>query len=392
MKNRNLKLSILLFLISFFFTACSPFGKVSYYIGEKEYYVSLKSDGTLRLPNDPEKYGYRFMGWYLDETTWEEKITDETVVSADRIIYPYFKQEYRIKFLLNDDIYHDILVVAGETIELPEPPQIEDFEFNGWFFDRQWRYEFNPEEIDKAYTRGFLVFAYMKEVYSRAVIHHMLSQSIFKVKMLNDQDSIISQGSGFFIKDDGTFVTCAHIVKNAHFGLIDEEGNPDDKNISSIFVYDDAADFSVLKVENPENELEFTPVVLSDDYQVGDTIYSIGYPFNNYTSVISRGVILGESPFYIVTDAYIDRGSSGGVTVNDHGEVIGISGAIFSNGTYGTISSKKFMTYATEDLGKGDTILWYFHPKQPLDLNFEFKNTFDYIPKPQEQVIMTYWC
>ncbi len=46
--------------------------------------ISVKNDGTVTLPSNPSKEGFKFLGWYSDEDT---EFTAETHVTADMTVY-----------------------------------------------------------------------------------------------------------------------------------------------------------------------------------------------------------------------------------------------------------------------------------------------------------------
>lgn len=143
----------------------------------------------------------------------------------------------------------------------------------------------------------------------------------------------LSQGSGFFISDDGYVVTNHHVIdKGTEFTVIGHDG----KEYEARLIGADArTDLALLKVDTDE---EFTYVKFADDApHVGEWVVAIGNPFGLGGSVTAgivsaRGRDIGAGPYddFIQIDAPVNRGNSGGPAFNMNGEVIGVNAAIFS--------------------------------------------------------------
>jgi serine protease Do len=133
----------------------------------------------------------------------------------------------------------------------------------------------------------------------------------------------VSQGSGFFISEDGLLVTNNHVVEDGSaFTVIMDDGTELDAKLVG---RDKRTDLAVLKVEESR---KFTYV---------DWVVAVGNPFGLGGSVTAgivsaRGRDIGAGPYddFIQVDAAVNRGNSGGPTFNLNGEVIGINTAIFS--------------------------------------------------------------
>jgi serine protease Do len=143
----------------------------------------------------------------------------------------------------------------------------------------------------------------------------------------------MSQGSGFFISDDGYVVTNNHVVdKGTEFTVTDNEGH-DYK--AKLIGTDPRTDLAVLKVDADK---KFTYVTFAEDAPaVGEWVVAIGNPFGLGGTVTAgivsaRGRDIGAGPYddFIQIDAPVNRGNSGGPAFNMKGEVIGINAAIYS--------------------------------------------------------------
>jgi len=143
-----------------------------------------------------------------------------------------------------------------------------------------------------------------------------------------------SQGSGFFISEDGYLVTNNHVVSDGSaFTVILNDGS---ELNAKLVGKDSRTDLAVLKVDDKR---KFTFVTWADDskVRVGDWVVAVGNPFGLGGTVTSgiisaRGRDIGSGPYddYLQVDAAVNRGNSGGPTFNLNGEVVGINTAIFS--------------------------------------------------------------
>ena len=141
-------------------------------------------------------------------------------------------------------------------------------------------------------------------------------------------------GSGFIIQADGIVLTNNHVVENAReitVTLSDGRQLP-----AQVRGRDPKTDLAVLSVDAPE-PLPTVQLGDSDALSVGDWVIAIGNPFglaNTVTAgiVSAKGRAIGAGPYdeFIQTDAPINPGNSGGPLLDDHGAVVGINTAIFS--------------------------------------------------------------
>jgi serine protease Do len=142
-----------------------------------------------------------------------------------------------------------------------------------------------------------------------------------------------SQGSGFFISEDGYLVTNNHVVDGgAAFTVLLSDGTELDAKLVG---RDPRTDLAVLKVDAKR---KFTYVQFADDskVRVGDWVVAVGNPFG-LGGTVTAGIVSARSrdlggtyDDYLQVDAAVNRGNSGGPSFNLNGEVVGINTAIFS--------------------------------------------------------------
>ncbi|MFK8034508.1 MAG: Do family serine endopeptidase [Hyphomicrobiales bacterium] len=142
-----------------------------------------------------------------------------------------------------------------------------------------------------------------------------------------------SQGSGFFISEDGLLVTNEHVVNGGEeFTIVLSDGSELDAELIGA---DKRTDLAVLKVNE---DREFTYVKFADAAsRVGEWVVAVGNPFG-LGGTVTAGIVsangrdIGSGPYddFIQIDAPVNRGNSGGPAFNMNGEVIGVNAAIFS--------------------------------------------------------------
>ncbi len=143
----------------------------------------------------------------------------------------------------------------------------------------------------------------------------------------------MSQGSGFFVSQDGYVVTNNHVVENAvEVQLVTDTGKTLDAKVVGT---DPRTDLALLKVKDAGN---YPYVQLADaKARIGDWVLAIGNPFG-LGGTVTAGIVsaqgrdIGSGPYddFIQIDAPINRGNSGGPTFNQNGEVVGVNTAIYS--------------------------------------------------------------
>lgn len=141
-------------------------------------------------------------------------------------------------------------------------------------------------------------------------------------------------GSGFIIDPEGYIVTNNHVAEDADKITVTLQGG---KTFDAELIgADPKTDLALVKVEADE-PLPYVEWGDSDTARVGDWIIAVGNPFGLgqtvTTGIISaRGRSIGAGPYddFLQVSAPINRGNSGGPTLDTHGRVIGVNTAIFS--------------------------------------------------------------
>ena len=144
----------------------------------------------------------------------------------------------------------------------------------------------------------------------------------------------VSQGSGFFFREDGYLLTNEHVIADAE--SIEAVLSNRQRLPAEVVGVDVATDLAVLKV-NPDDIEEDVAVARlgsADAMRIGEWVIAIGSPLGLEGSVSvgvvsAKGRSLGSGPDrlndLVQTDAVINPGNSGGPLLNLEGEVVGIN-------------------------------------------------------------------
>ncbi|WP_027084866.1 S1C family serine protease [Cohnella panacarvi] len=168
-------------------------------------------------------------------------------------------------------------------------------------------------------------------------------QNAVGVVLTYDEDGeLLAQGSGFVIDDD-VFVTNYHVVEGASQIIVRLNGT--DYDITDWYYFEDEeADLYGVRLStkysvngdpigsSPEYSLDYNTAIPA----IGEKVYAIGSP-QGFENTLSEGIVSSIRAYdgmtYIQHTADIDHGSSGGVLLNEKGDVIGVT----SMGVDGTL-------------------------------------------------------
>ncbi len=125
--------------------------KVTYHVGTNGSLsgsdnVTVNQGDTLTLPQVTPNRGYKFDGWFTDESAGEQW-TNQTVGETDVNLYARYSEltKYTVTFDWNFDGQDDTVVTdksgsekglySGEKVNIPETIDRENYKFDGWYTD-----------------------------------------------------------------------------------------------------------------------------------------------------------------------------------------------------------------------------------------------------------------
>ena len=146
-------------------------------------------------------------------------------------------------------------------------------------------------------------------------------------------ETIVGEGSGFFISPDGYIVTNNHVVDHAKSVQVTTADGTIYK--AKVIGTDPKTDLALIKIDG-KNDFPYVKFAAHEP-QVGDWVIAVGNPFG-LGGTVTAGIVSAESrdigagPYddYIQIDAPINKGNSGGPAFDVNGNVIGINTAIYS--------------------------------------------------------------
>ncbi len=162
-------------------------------------------------------------------------------------------------------------------------------------------------------------------------------KAIFLIQCYNEQNQLVSSGSGFFIDVNGVALTNLHVIKQAYRVTVKTLDNKF-SYIERILDYNVNLDIAKVKVRSKPG-LTFQSVKLSAKRSSkGDEVFAIGNPAG-LENTVSTGIISSARDLANFGECYqitapLSPGSSGGPLFNMQGEVIGIT-------TFGQVDNER---------------------------------------------------
>ncbi|SHH91681.1 S-layer homology domain-containing protein [Sporobacter termitidis DSM 10068] len=157
--------------------------------------------------------------------------------------------------------------------------------------------------------------------------------AVFYINVYDAAGKKLGNASGFFISSSGLAVTNYHVIKGAASAKVTtKDGKTYD--VSGVYDYNKTNDLALLQVNG--TGFPYLSLGNSDTALTGATIYAIGYPLG-IDQTFTKGSITNASHpdngvNYIMIDASMSPGSSGGALVNAYGQVIGITSGGYTSG------------------------------------------------------------
>lgn len=179
----------------------------------------------------------------------------------------------------------------------------------------------------------------------------------------------LGSGSGFAISNNGYILTNSHVIdgaKEIYTWYYPSENSALTKVPLQIVENQKDIDLAILKLPHPTPDY----LSLSNDYEVGEDTYALGFPGNTFDSgyaSVSKGIVsrqitsqdsedIPQGMDFIQTDTAINPGNSGGPLINRCG-VIGVTTAISQSDISGELPREEGIGYAVSAKTVKDMLL-----------------------------------
>ncbi len=130
-----------------------------------------------------------------------------------------------------------------------------------------------------------------------------------------------TQGSGFVLESSGVIVTNCHVLAGATVAAVTFGNGAVYADDVTVLGYDLSSDLALLKIQKAN--LPTLPVGSSKSLTPGSAIRALGSPAGKQNTV-TPGQVTQSTADYLITDAAVHAGNSGGPVVNEAGEVVGV--------------------------------------------------------------------
>lgn len=202
----------------------------------------------------------------------------------------------------------------------------------------------------KAHKLAFEEFSMLVSKDIEAINRQLLSGGTIRVEKStvigNTEETIVTldpnreidkekgSGTGFLISENGYVVTNYHVVEDARkIELYFPTDSITKKYMATVVSTDKTNDIAILKIDSGFIQFANIPYTFSDDYNVSDEVFTIGYPQPDimgasykYTrgEISSLSGIENNTTMMQITTP-MQPGNSGGPLFNKNGDVVGIT-------------------------------------------------------------------
>ena len=160
-----------------------------------------------------------------------------------------------------------------------------------------------------------------------------VSPAVVLVEALDANDYLLGLGSGFIVRSDGRIVTNFHVIEKAHsLRITTADGQV--FSVTAVMSKGIDRDLAVLQIDGLG--LPIVQLGNSSEVSTGARVFAIGNPLG-LQNTLSEGLVsnhqrMFDGQSYLQISVPISPGSSGGVLVNELGEVIGVTVGGFAMG------------------------------------------------------------
>ena len=293
------------------------------------------------------------------ETTTEteeslKKYFDNNKLNSIEGIYKSYQSDqvsfYKLGIIKSGDKFKVIIIESdlpqwktGEVKAYFEPSSMKDFFSAKWFMANKTPIEtFASIENDAILSIEFGNQENNQKRQDKFIKMYPTSSGEFSTK----SDKSKASGSGFFISTTGIVATNAHVIEDAskiELTIANEIGTFTYK--AKVLLTDNKNDVALIQIDDTTFKgLSALPYSLTEKTDVGEKVFTIGYPLNNIMGTnykVTDGIISSKSGIaddvrYYQISVPVQPGNSGGPLFNKDGNIIGITSAKLNSKAVGT--------------------------------------------------------
>jgi len=157
-----------------------------------------------------------------------------------------------------------------------------------------------------------------------------LLESTVRVRVVNIHSTTVSFGAGVAV-EEGLILTAAHVVgKGGDVEILVGNGDDTESFDGKVERIDPLLDLCLVRVVDAfEKKANIPAVKIATQFPVatGTKVFAIGNPLG-FTLTVSQGVVsasgVNRGEKFLLTDALVKSGNSGGPLVNEQGELLGV--------------------------------------------------------------------
>lgn len=313
-----------------------------------------------------EKFNYKYdellspkIQYPIVEKTTEteeslKKYFDNNKLNSIEGIYKSYQNDrtgfYKFGIIKSGEMFKVIIIesdlpqwISGEVKAYCEPTSMKGFYSVKWFMANKTSTEtFASMENEAILSIEFTNQENNQKKQDKFIKMYPATTGGFSAKADNSKAS----GSGFFISTNGTVATNAHVIEDAskiELIIANELGTFTYK--AKVLLTDSKNDVAIIQVDDANFKgLSTLPYSLTEKTNVGEKVFTIGYPLNDIMGInykVTDGIISSKSGIaddvrYYQISVPVQPGNSGGPLFNKDGNVIGITSAKLNSQAVGT--------------------------------------------------------
>lgn len=230
----------------------------------------------------------------------------------------------------------------GEVKAIFEKSSMQGFYSVRWYMSNKKLYETFAE-----ITNGGILSVEFKESSGAKSISKLVKMYPSAEQNKKEPRTPDASGSGFLISLNGMIATNAHVIadsKEIEVSFSNEKGTKSYK--AKKILVDSKNDVAIIQISDEKfKDLETLPFGISENAEIGEKVFTIGYPLNDIMGSnfkVTDGIISAKSGisddvrFYQIS-VPLQPGNSGGPLFNKDGNIIGITSARLNSNAVGTL-------------------------------------------------------